>query len=271
MPSIPVFTRSTDGVLLSQKGGSFLYRLKVPLRIPYGAEPIMYLVGGSVWFVNPNIITGVNDTLSLYFAGLNGSGDEVQNIVFDKGLYSLATLNNTLKEKLQAAGGGGVFTGDEVVISANDATQKLTVTLAPTATTGTMTVIFNNSNIKDLLGFDGSVGAFAADVNSSVKSITAPLVAKFNSLSYFIVHVDGLCSGVLDSRGGDTGSELAIITPLNIAAGSQIIVQPYNVVRVPCKAAGASISEFTVRLTDQSGNDVDMMGEEFSIQFVIEW
>jgi hypothetical protein len=227
----------------------------------------MYLVGGSVWFVNPNILTGVNDTLSLYFTGLNGTGNEVQNLVFDKGLYSLATLNNTLREKLLAAG----FTGDEVVISANDATQKLTITLAPTATTGTVTVSLNNSSMKDLLGFDDSVGAFAADANSSVKSITAPLVAKFNSLSYFIVHVDGLCSGVLDSRGGDTGSELAIITPLNIAAGSQIIVQPYNVVRVPCKAAGASISEFTVRLTDQSGNDVDMMGEEFSVQFVIEW
>ena len=271
MPSIPVFTRSADGVLLTPGGGSFLYRLRVPLRIPYGAEPVMYLVGGSVWFTNPNILTGVNDTLYLYFEGLVGSGNEIQTIVFEKGLYSLKTLNEALKEKLQAAAGGGVFSGDEVVISANSATQKLTITLAPTAATGTVTVVFDNSSISRFLGFDGSVTAFAADENSPIKSITAPLVAKFNSLSYFIVHVDGLCSGVLGSRGSDAGSELAIITPENIAAGKQIVVQPYNVVRVPCKAAGASISEFTVRLTDQNGADVDLLGEEFSIQFVIEW
>jgi hypothetical protein len=108
-------------------------------------------------------------------------------------------------------------------------------------------------------------------VNTLDKSIYAQEVAKFNSLSYYIVHVDGLCSGVIGSKGSDSGSELAIITPSNIAAGKQIVVQPYNVVRVPCKAAGASISEFTVRLTDQNGDDVDMLGEEFSIQFVIEW
>jgi hypothetical protein len=235
----------------------------------------MYLVGASLWYTNPNILTGVNDTLFVYFAGLTGTGDEVQRFVFDKGLYSLNTLNDALKEKLQAVGGGGVLFGDEVVISANSATQKLTITLAPSATTGVTTVVFDNSSISEFLGFDpetpGSTTTFAADVNSSIKSITAPLVAKFNTLSYFIVHVDGLCSGVLGSKGSDAGSELAIITPENIAAGKQIVVQPYNVVRVPCKAAGASISEFTVRLTDQNGSDVDMLGEEFSVQFVIEW
>jgi hypothetical protein len=231
----------------------------------------MYLVGASLWFTNPNILTGINDTLYVYFDGLVGSGDEIQTIVFDKGLYSLNTLNEALQEKLRAVGGGGVLSGDEVVISANSATQKLTITLAPTATTGTTTVVFDNSRISEFLGFDGNVSAFAADANSSIKSITAPLVAKFNTLSYFIVHVDGLCSGVLGSKGSDAGSELAIITPENIAVGKQIVVQPYNVVRVPCKAAGASISEFTVRLTDQNGSDIDMLGEEFSVQFVIEW
>jgi hypothetical protein len=271
MPSIPVFTRSADGTLLTPGGGSFLYRLRVPLRIPYDAKPVMYLVGGSVWFTNPNILTGVNDTLDIYLTGLNGTGNEVQRFVFDKGLYSLTSLNEALREKLQAVGGGGVLSGDEVVISANSATQKLTITLAPTATTGTLTVIFDNSNISRFLGFDGTVSAFGADQSSTIRSITAPLVAKFNNLSYYIVHIDGLCSGVLGSRGSDAGSELAIITPSNIAAGKQIVVQPYNVVRVPCKAAGASISEFTVRLTDQNGDDVDMLGEEFSLQFVIEY
>jgi hypothetical protein len=269
MPSIPVFTRSADGTLLTPGGGSFLYRLRVPLRIPYDADPVMYLVGGSVWFTNPNILTGVNDTLDLYFAGLNGSGNEVQRIVFDKGLYSLTSLNEALREKLTIADGGGVFSGDEVLISANSATQKLSITLAPTATTGAITVY--NSNISRFLGFDGTFSSFSADQSSTIKSIGAPLVARFNNLSYYVVHIDGLCSGVLGSRGSDAGSELAIITPSNIAAGKQIVVQPYNVVRVPCKAAGASISEFTVRLTDQSGDDVDMLGEEFSIQFVIEW
>jgi hypothetical protein len=271
MPSIPVFTRSADGSLLTPGGGSFLYRLRMPLRIPYDADPVMYLAGGSVWFTNPNILTGVNDTLSLYFAGLDGSGNEVQQIVFEKGLYSLSTLNSTFREKLIAAGGGGVFSGDEVVISANSATQKLSITLAPTATTGTITVIFDSSSIGGFLGFDESTPNFAADESSTVKSIAAPLIARFNNLSYYVVHIDGLCSGVLGSRGSDAGSELATITPSNIAAGKQIVVQPYNVVRVPCKAAGASISEFTVRLTDQNGDDVDMLGEEFSIQFVIEW
>jgi hypothetical protein len=230
----------------------------------------MYLVGASLWYTNPNILTGVNDTLDIYFAGVS-SGNEVQAMVFEKGLYSLSTLNEALRKKLQAVGGGGVLSGDEIVISADSATQKLTITLAPNATTGTITVIFDNSNINELLGFDGSVSTFAANAASNIKSITAPLIAKFNTLSYFIVHVDGLCSGVLGSKGSDAGSELAIITPENIAAGKQIVVQPYNVVRVPCKAAGASISEFTVRLTDQNGSDVDMLGEEFSIQFVIEW
>jgi hypothetical protein len=271
MPSLPVFTRSADGVLLTPGGGSFLYRLRIPLRIPYGAEPTMYLAGASLWYTNPNILTGVNDTLYLYFDGLVGSGNEIQEFVFEKGLYSLTTLNDAIREKLRAVGGGGVLTGDEVVISGNDATQKLTITLTPSATTGTLTVVLDNSDMRRFLGFDESVSAFGADVNSPIKSITAPLVARFNSLSYFIVHVDGLCSGVLGSRGSDSGSELAIITPDNIAVGKQIVVQPYNVVRVPCKAAGASISEFTVRLTDQNGVDVDMLGEEFSVQFVIEW
>ena len=229
----------------------------------------MYLVGGSVWFTNPNILTGVNDTLYLYVQGL--TGNEVQEIVFEKGLYSLKTLNDALREKLMAIGGGGIFSGDEVVISSSSATQKLTVTLAPTLEMGALTIVFDNSSMSRFLGFDGSVPSFGAVVNSDVKNIMAPLVARFNSLSYYVVHVDGLCSGVLGSRGSDAGSELAIITPENVSAGSQIVVQPYNVVRVPCKAAGASISEFIVRLTDQNGQDVDFLGEEFSIQFVIEW
>jgi hypothetical protein len=271
MPSIPIFTRSTDGVLLDEKGGSFLYRLKVPIRIPYGAEPTMALTGASIWYVNPNILTGINDTLHLYFAGLVPTGDEVQTLVFDKGLYSLKALNSVIKEKLQGAAGGDTLTGNEFELVPDTSTQKIKIVLRPTAATGTCTVIFDGQrSISTFLGFNQG-GNFSADVNSVVKTISAPVIAVFNSLSYFIVHVDGLSSGVMDSRGGDSGSELAIITPSNVSTGKQIVVHPYNILEVPCKAAGMCISQFTVRLTDQSGRAIDMLGEEFSVQMRIRW
>ena len=117
----------------------------------------MYMTSASIWYVNPNVLTDINDTLYIYFAGLNGSGNENQVLVFDKGLYGVpAELNDVIKRKLQEAGNGSTFTGDEIELVPDAATQKIRIIMRPTASTGTMTVNFDGT--RNMAGFLGPKG-----------------------------------------------------------------------------------------------------------------
>ena len=261
---------SQGAVNRSPNGDYFEIQLDDGLKIPKDAVNVNVKVEEStIWWVVPNIIEGVNDTMYIY-----GNDDtlpvavpQLFTVVIPQGLYDLSGLNQAILNGLENGGAQTIdASGDSlplITLTADDATQKVILRLNYT----NVYVDFNQANTpRDILGFNAlSIGPEAgAPIN-----ILATNNAAFNSVNYFLIHSDLVNRGV---RYNNQYNQTIAQVLIDVAPGSQIVSTPFH----PAKASGQALAG-TVRtnlrfwLTDDQQRSVNTNGENWTARIVIDF
>jgi hypothetical protein len=148
-------------------------------------------------------------------------------------------------------------------LSPDDSTQKVILKINEANTSVDFT---QGDTPRLILGFNSEVvGPFAA----VPKSVLAPNVASFNTISYFEIHSDLVKSGI---RTNDTYSQTLTQVLIDVPPGSQIVSRPFNPPKVDVsELIGVRRSNFRMWLTDDSNRLVNTNSEFWSCRIVLRY
>jgi hypothetical protein len=266
--SLLVSSDPTQGAInITQGGSQFEIQLEEPIEIPKDALNVNVSVEeATVWWVVPNIITGVNDTFYV-FGDIQGGGTQLFTVKIEQGLYDLTGLNNSLQSGLELQGARTIDGGGNplplVSFSPDDATQKVLIRF----NYPNVYVDFQPANTpREIMGFDAlQYGPF---VGAPINQL-APNTASFNQVNYFLIASDLVQKGIrFNNRYGQVITQVLI----NVAPGSQIISTPFNPAKSNAQElAGAKRTNIRFRLTDDKLRPVNTNGEYFTARVVIRY
>ena len=261
---------SQGAINVTNDGSSFEVQLDDPIVIPADALNVNVSVEeATVWWVVPNIITGVNDTI--YIFGDDDSGVPVPQlftVVIPQGLYDLTGLNNSVQSGLEALGARTISGGVPlplITLTPDDATQKVVIRFNYT----NVTVDFSaarTDTFREIIGFDELIyGPFAA----APLNILAPNIAAFNTVNSFLIASDLVNTGI---RFNNRYNQVIAQVLINVSPGSQIISTPFNPAKSNAQPlAGSNRSNLRFRLTDEKLRPVNTNGEYWSARVVIRY
>lgn len=208
------------------------------------------LIKSSIWYNFPNI-SPLFDNNKIEFSYNN----TLHLFTFDKGLYSLDSLNETLSEKL------GDITLDINLFSFNgdSATGKVTIFVKTNIVFSIDLSSNNNKLMRDLLGFKQG-GIITTSINLYEDGSE---IAQLNSVDSININLS-FTGGNSCYFNGIDGSSIIQNIPLNTSPGNLIIYEPFHPQVSAC--IGSNISFFTISLYDQTNTKLlDMNGESFSL------
>jgi hypothetical protein len=255
------FTASSDPETGSTRraadGSSFYLELLEPLVIPRNAvTPILTVESASIWWTTPNIITGVNDTMTVN--GLDASDvPTVYNITIQEGLYSLREYDAIVQRELLHAGAKpNMFS-----IVGNDNTQRVDIIFNFTAVS-----LVVPAALGVLLGFTTlTIG----NVPVAPDSVTGDTTARIPPLDFYLIQCSLVDNGILM---GNRLSSIAAQVYVDQPAGFQIQYNPNRPTELACSnLKGAPTTEVRFGLLNERLQSVSTGGQEWSVRMKITW
>lgn len=269
--SFIVTSDETQGAVNKSADGSYFeIQLDDGLKIPRDAINVKVKVEEStIWWVVPNIITGVNDTFYIF-----GDDDtlpvpvpQLFTVIIEQGLYDLTGLNQAVLSGLEALGARTEDDDDDplplVTFLEDEATQKVLLRLNYT----NAYVDFQPSDTtRDILGFDAL--QYGPNVGAPI-NILAPNIASFNQVNYFLIHSDLVNLGIrFNNKFNQTISQVLI----DVSPGSQIVSTPFNPAKSDAnQLAGGIRTNLRFWLTDDKQRTVNTNGEDWTARIVISY
>lgn len=239
----------------SADGSSFEVNLEDPIRIPTNASSVDIIVQeATIWWVIPNIITGVNDTFYIEHLTIPYVA------VLPQGLYDLSCLQSATEREVVAAGApAGLFN-----FIPDQATQKVVLQINQA---GTQIDFTPADTFRDILGFDSQLVPVAPSVGFFAQ--VADNTAAFNTIDFFLIHSDIVPRGIrLNNTYSQTIAQVLIDTP----PGSQIVSRPFNPPPSPAwDLIGAIRKRVKFWLTDNNNNLVNTNNENWSARLLIKY
>ena len=248
---------------LSTTPGSFdAFRvdLETPIRIPKNAKNCtLQVLSSSIWSNEPNVITGVNDTLRV-------TGPDtldvltVFDIVIPQGSYSVSELNQRIQIELSNA---GAKTSPNAIISLtpDEATQKVEIRIFYT---GAIVDFTQPNSCWEILGF---TPATVLTATFAGESFLAPNPAKFNVINYYLISSSLVSQGL---RFNNTYRQIINQTNIDVRPNSLIVSQPFNPSKIECpELVGQVRSNFDIRLLKDDFTSANTRGEYFSVRMSI--
>lgn len=223
----------------------------------------LWVLDAEYFFTFPNILTGVNDLITVtYLDGVNPLF--TMNLVVDQGLYGITDLNNKL-EILQFNYAGFPEPSPLFELVGDDATQKA---LIKYNYAGVRVDLTGAQTFRDLIGFDGGLYP-TAGVSAANTFDSAQTSAEFNTLKYVLFSCDLCDNGFANNVKYDYYIARSLITA---GIGEQVVYSPTLKMMLPANnLIGKKLSRTRVKLLDDKGNDVNTNNEVYSIHVVIEY
>lgn len=247
MSTIPIFLDSSaPGSSVSGSGGNILnVYISPPLKLDRSKKMDFKAISGSLWNVVPNV--GPNFNNNVFEFTYNST---THTYVFPTGLYSIDDIQETLSNFLVNDG----LTANLIEVEGIESTGHSTITINGTG----MSINFLLCTLGGvrLLGFSTNI----ISNTTSGDVFVSDNIATFSKLDYFLFRLNFVNGSVYNS---EYGSNIVLKALVDVPAGSQIIVEPNNI--FGCQLSQREIDYVQLRITDQSGNDVDFRGEPFSL------
>jgi hypothetical protein len=157
------------------------------------------------------------------------------------------------------------FPADLLSWGSDNATQKVVLTFNYAGTQIDFTV---PNSVNTILGFAALLyPQFVPSVAG--ETAVAPNVANFNTLSGYLIAADLVDQGIPINA---TGQSIIASVPITAKPGSTINYQPFFPIPVNARGLiGNPRSTIIVRLLDQNGDDIDTLGESWSVQIQIKY
>lgn len=267
IPIIASSSTTAGATNVSANGDYFQIELSEPINISKDATNIsVSLEEATVWWTVPNILDSTaganqNNLMTIVDTGAGTGVPATYIITIPQGLYDLSAFNQTVLREL--ANAGAVTAPSLLNFSADDATQKVEVTMNYIGISIDFTVLYSP---RLILGF---ASAIVGPSIATPVTYTATNIAEFNQVNYFLLHSDICTRGV---RYNNTFSQVLDNILINVSPGSQIISSK---VRPPIISepglAGAIRNNIRFWLTDDQLRSVNTNGEEFSARIMIRY
>lgn len=245
---------------INSNNSKFTVELSDPLQIPSKAMNCELIVNDAAIFNSvPNIITGTNDK---FYIDAPNTSDVITSytITLDEGSYTLASLEEAIQADLESAG-AKISDGSVISFSDDDAQQKVILNFTYASTVVDFT---QADSFATMFGADSATYTAAAGA-----SVTMPNRAKFNALNAFHINTDLVSKGMRIN--GSYRQTIASI-PITEAPNDQIYYEPIRPHHIGAnKNIGRILHRFTVWITDELGNDIDMTAEEWHFTMVLSW
>jgi hypothetical protein len=248
---------------ISADGSRFEIQLQDAIQLPAEAINVQIAVEeATVWWVVPNINTGVNDKMYITVPRASDDALTAYVITIPQGLYDLSGLNQAIARELSNAG-AKIDPSNTVLLTADEATQKVEIVLNYL---GSQIDFTQPDTPREILGFDSQI--VGPSVIAPYTQI-ADNVAGFNTVNYFLIHSDLTNKGIrFNNNYNQTISQVLIDVP----PGSQIVSRPFNPARINAQElAGAKRTNIRFWLTDDKDRPVNTNGEYFTCRVVIKY
>ena len=259
---------SAYGSNISDDGASFRYDMSPPLKVPSDAVKCeITCPEANVQYTFPNLSKdGSGDYFGYSFRGTSYLHEIPQ------GIYSMDEIASYMN---RVALQDGISTdADLFSVVGIESTQKVTLGAWIQDGSGDVTIDFSDSSgtasIRELLGFDTQTITYSAGGTTGAYLYqAAENVATFSSLTYVQV-----LSSIVNSSVGNTGapsSTLCTVTP-DVSVGSEIVFRPSNPLQIAAdNLIGSTVNSITFRLVDNSGTQVNTMGESWSMRIQVKY
>jgi len=258
IPRTTEFIFSSDpnqgAINVQQNGGYFEVAFNEPIELPPDASNVeVKVANATIWWTVPNIITGVNDIFSGVVNAI-----AIPPSAIPEGLYDLNGLQSAIRTIMINHGVTQAYATTNFQLIADNATQKVQIFLA---NADTIHVGVANS-VFQLAGWPvGSLDVVGPGI------FTAPNIANFNTINYFLIHTDLVQRGI---RFNNNWNQTVAQVQIDVPPGSQINYAPYN----PPSSGGQELAgqqkwRAKFWLTDQNNNIVNTFGEFWSVRIVV--
>jgi hypothetical protein len=249
-------------------GSRFQINLDRPIAIPNNAVDVsIEVTSANIWFTTPNIDASYkNNKLYVYYSDpINGSTTFTLEI--PKGLYSVASLNETIDHLMRTItipGTAERFECNSIVLSGDTATQKVKIQLGPNLSIFTDPDAYPD-NIADPLGFLPTNPIGPSSYTGEI--FTAPVVARLNRINSYLLHGDIVKNGI---QVNNTQANILTEIQLDVSPGKLLTYRPY----LPYKLDGAHLKYgsrdlLTFWLTNEVNEYLDMNEENYSFSLTI--
>jgi hypothetical protein len=260
------------------QGSSFEVKLKSPIKIPPGAvDATIECMAANVWNNSPNIAVEYENNHFYWDYAYTTTSNFVitsnfasYDFLIPDGLYGVNTLNAEIQRQLKAEdipgqNAGTKFAETSIVLSANEASQRVVISMAEHIGFITDTDTYVN-NVAVTMGF--TTGASFIPTHEG-HSFIADNVAQFNRINSYLLHGNLIQEGISINNSYD--SILAEIQ-ISVKPGSLIAYRPFIPYRVSAKHlkyGGEDLLRW--RLTDDLNRPVNMFGENWTFTIVVRY
>jgi hypothetical protein len=251
----------------------FNYILKENIEIPLNQRAVISLNSATIPYSFYNIRQDVNDSIDIKITNTTtGFNYTPTPLILPDGNYDVYSLAEYITTEINKASGAYQDTGNKVdytfamVFSTDN--QKYTYTATPK---GTM----SGENIKIELLFHTGVNAFKrpyielgfrvrdVEITNASPVISDNVVDMNGSVHGVYIRTNLVSDGTLDSQNGVFSNILARL-PINVNSGGIIFATPNNASHKSLVDL-RSISQLTIRLTDDRNRLLDLNGLHFQI------
>jgi len=226
-----LFFDSNQSVGTSQ---NFSVNFSPALQLDQRRRYAVGLVSADLWYSWYN----VNTTNNIF---KYNNGTTWKNITLEPGAYNIPDIDNEIKRLLTLNGDNYA----DINIHPNYNTLKCRIVLA-----GSYQIDFTvASSIRTTLGFNSQVlstnGTHDGENNVNITDINSLLIR---------------CSIISDSYINGTSSDCLYNFSPTVPPGSLLSVRPFQILYLPVNNS-YTIPQISMRITDQSGNEVNLNGE----------
>lgn len=242
-------------------GSEFSVNYTDGISIPYEAVLVeLFVTQVNIWNVSYNISTAIGNNRLHY--GRNSINEAVflKTILIPDGQYSVEALNIVLAQQLEENGDPpDLFT---ILISTSN--SRIIIDFLDTNCLIDFTQL---NSVGPLLGFESRI------VNSPTGSphmVLGDTTAKFNRITSYLIQSSELAPNGIPVN--NRNMNVMVHVPIEVKPGSLINYQPTMPTLINADhLRGHGLKFWGIRLSDQSGRDIDTVGEDFSVMFSIRY
>ena len=237
---------SQNLIVMTGKGSKLRTVFNPPLE--YNLSSVGYemsLIRLETYFSFPNITENKNNAVNITI------NDKLYEIRIPTGCYDIESINTVLQKQLFSKGGQKEKTEQYVILSANNNTLKCVLEIKDKK----VVVDFGVDNsLRTVLGFE-------AKKYSNVGSYESENIVNILNVNSILIH----CDIIEGSRvNGKIAPVIYSFFP-DVSPGEKIVAEPKHLIYIPLTIG--IIPSMTSWVTDQTGADIDLRGEELTLTF----
>ena len=233
-------------IVVSAQGSRIATAFNPPLVFPSpSCHYEMALSRLETYYSFPNIDTSNNHVR----ATIDG-GKSWLDIYIPTGCYEIKAINNELHRLITEKSGDTKVSDDHIVLAPNPNTLKCILDIR----NDKYGIDFNvDSSLRSVLGFNAKIYRHGRHESEQLVNIM--------NINSILVHCDIIGASRVN------GIEAPVVYDFfpNVAPGEKIVSRPLHLMYLPITLN--VISHMTCWLTDQSGKELDLRGEELTITF----